>query len=108
MELCAAKRQQRNFGRNSQSNGRADRAEAAIDVNKAGRMRQNGGVSFGEQRRIEERPPVEARDVMSEELRRTPTMIEDFDTHLAAVRVSREAQLDTEFSGARKRIGIVR
>ena len=48
MDLSAAERQQRNFRRNSQPDRGTDRAEAAIDVNKAGRMRQKGCVRFGE------------------------------------------------------------
>ncbi len=35
-------------------------------------------------------------------------MIEDFDAHLAAMRVARERQLDAQFGGARKGIRIVR
>ena len=112
---------QADFGRDSETDGGADSAETAINVN----MRHGNGSGI-EERRTErasdgsvrvgalirsggkERALIETSDVVGDKARGAEAMVEDLDLDLSAVRVASERKLDAEFGGAIESVGIVR
>src|SRR5579862_6157455 len=69
--LCAAQGEQRDLRRHAEADGRADGAEAAIDVERGRLVGWRAGPCFVviERRRDAERTLVQTRDIGREELR---------------------------------------
>ncbi len=114
--LRGAQRNQRDFRRDAEAHGGSDGAEPAIDIEHRERRL---GVAEGARvicilkrtvirRGHGERPEVRTGNVIGDEASGAEAVIEDFHLDLAAVRVAGERQLNSQFGGAIKRVGIVR
>ena len=119
--LCAAQRDQRDFRGDAESNGGADGAESAIDVEYGKRRLRMTGGRRAVVRRIVcilertiigrghgERAEVGAGNVVGDKTRRAQAVVKDFDLDLAAVSVTGQRQLDAKLRSAIKRVRIVR
>src|SRR5438552_16844859 len=121
LQLGAAKDDETDLGRHTETYGSADRAQDAIYVHVGhrvggqGKERWVGRPSSGSVRsspfigsRCEERSLVEAGDIVGDKARGAQAMVEDFDLYLSAVGMTCKGKLDAQFSSPIEGIGIVR
>src|SRR5712691_12893122 len=100
-------REHRDLRWNPQAQGECERAQTAIHIQEGGwwRARRNFigcGVPLGA-----ERQAVQARHERRDEAGRAPLAVPKREAYLTAMRMAREAKLDAQCRGPRKRIGVM-
>src|SRR5579859_848986 len=110
--LHAAEDDVGDFGWGAEANWRAYRTEAAVYVEGGEAVGGVGHELDGFAHALglvghEQRPVIEAGDVIGDEARRAEADIENFYLHLAAVGVPGERKFDAQFRGAIESVRIV-
>src|SRR5262245_30776504 len=107
-----AQHEQRNLGRDTESNGRTNSSQAAIHVDGGVRTLKRGCMQkllrSNRLRWRKQRPHIQARHIVRDEARRAQAVIENLHLYLSAVRVARKRQLNAQLSRAIERVRIVR